>query len=601
MMLILSLRLLVSWPNKTKEKMIKYLFILFLCIMVSIQGQQTAPAITKTQDSSYDIQDSVMVKTRDGAMISAMVVRKKGEKAALPVVFQFTIYVRDTGRDLQTLKDAADKGYVGVIAYARGKRLSPDDINPYEFEANDTYDVIDWISRQKWCNGKIGMYGGSYNGFSQWAACKTLHPALKTIVPYVANRPGMGLPMENNIFINPNYEWAFYVGNNKYLDNETGNDRKRFRAMMFNWWDKGEAYNKMDSIDGTPNKWFQKWITHPDFDEYWQKMAPYKEDFKQINIPVLAFDGYYNDSQNSSIYYLKELQKYSPNTPFYLIIGPYGHFGTQQGGEKEVNEYKVDEVALFDIRKITYEWLDYILKNEPKPSVLKDKINYEVMGANEWRSAPSFEKMNNNVLKLYLSNQKKNGTYYLDPKTSNKNTFLSQTVDFKDRKLSGNSDYYPSPIEKNELDQSTGFVFTSNPVEKSMIVNGSFVGGLHISINKKDVDLGVTLYELTPEGKYFHLSYYIGRASYAKDITKRNLLKPGDKTWIEFTNSHFVCKKLQKGSRIVVKIDVNKNPFSQLNYGTGKDVSTETIKDASIPLEIKWYNDSYVKIPVFIE
>lgn len=84
-------------------------------------------------------------------------------------------------------------------------------------------------------------------------------------------------------------------------------------------------------------------------------------------------------------------------------------------------------------------------------------------------------------------------------------------------------------------------------------------------------------------------------------ITKRNLLKPGDKTWIEFTNSPFVSKKLQKGSRIVVKIDVNKNPFSQLNYGTGKDVSTETIKDATIPLQIKWYNDSYIKIPVLNE
>ncbi|MBV8328513.1 CocE/NonD family hydrolase [Chryseobacterium sp.] len=581
--------------------MIKYLFILFLYIAAFAKGQYTKQSPDKTYDHSYDIQDSVMIKTRDGAVISAMVVRKKGVMNPLPVVFQFTIYVRDAGRDLQSLKEAADRGYVGVMAYTRGKRLSPEAVNPYEYEANDTYDVIDWISKQKWCNGTIGMYGGSYNGFSQWAACKTMHPALKTIVPYVANRPGMGLPMENNIFITPNYEWAFYVGNNKYLDNETGNDRQRFRSMMFKWWEKGASYNRMDSIDGAPNRWFQQWIAHPDFDVYWQKMAPYKEDFKQINIPVLAFDGYYNDSQNSGIYYLKELQKYSPNTPFYLIMGPYGHFGTQKGGEKEINGYKVDEVAIFDIQKITYEWLDYILKNGPKPSVLKDKINYEVMGANQWRSAPSFEKINNDVLKLYLSRQKKNGTYFLDSKNSGQNTFLSQTVDFRDRKLSGNSDYYPSPIEKNELDKSTGFIFTSDPVEKSVIVNGSFLGRLHIEINKKDVDLGVTLYEWTPEGKYFHLSYYIGRASYAKDITKRHLLKPGDKTWIEFTNSHFISKKLQKGSRIVVKIDVNKNPFSQLNYGTGKEVSTESIKDASIPLQIKWYNDSYVKIPVLNE
>ncbi|NIF04656.1 CocE/NonD family hydrolase [Chryseobacterium sp. Tr-659] len=581
--------------------MTRHLFIFFLFACSIIQGQQMRQTLADAHESSYNIQDSVMVKTRDGAMLSVMVVSKKGVIKPLPVVFQFTIYVRDTGRDLQSLKDAADRGYVGVMAYARGKRFSPDEINPYEFEAGDTYDVIDWISKQKWCNGNVGMYGGSYNGFTQWAACKTLHPALKTIVPYVANRPGMGLPMENNIFINPNYEWSFYVGNNKYLDNETGNDRQRFRSMMFKWWDAGAAYSKMDSIDGTPNRLFQQWISHPDFDEYWQKMAPYKEDFKHINIPVLAFDGYYNDSQNSSLYYLKELQKYSPNTPFYLIIGPYGHFGTQRGGEKEINGYKVDDTALFDINAITYEWLDYILKNGPKPSVLKDRINYEVMGANEWRSAPSFEKMHNKMLKFYLSDQKRKTAYFLDPQSPRKSTFLSQTVDFKDRKISNNNDYYPSPIEKDELDTSTGFIFTSDPLSKTMMVNGSFVGGLHIAVNKKDADLGVTLYELTPEGKYFHLSYYIGRAGYAKDITKRALLKPGEKTWIEFTNTHFVSKKLRRGSRLVVKIDVNKNPFSELNYGTGKKVSTETIKDASVPLQIRWYNDSYVNIPVWEE
>ncbi|PIF46416.1 hypothetical protein CLU96_3447 [Chryseobacterium sp. 52] len=575
----------------------KYWFILFSFISAVFYTQETQQPLIQDQESPYDIQDNVMIKTRDGAVISAIIVKKKGNITPLPVILQSTIYVRDTGRDLQSLKDAADRGYIGVIAYSRGKRLSPNEIYPYEFEADDTYDVIDWISKQKWCNGKVGMYGGSYNGFTQWAACKKMHPALKTIVPYVANRPGMGLPMENNIFINPNYEWAFYVGNNKYLDNETGNDRQRFRKMMFKWWETGAEYNKMDSIDGTPNKWFQRWILHPSFDDYWQKMAPYKEDFKQINIPVLAFDGYYNDSQNSSLYYLKELEKYSPKTPFYLIIGPYSHFGTQVGGEEIINGYKVDPVSHVDIKKITYEWFDYILKNGKKPSVLKDKINYEVMGANEWRSASSFENMHDGFLKFYLSGQKRNQYYFLNPKQSDKNTYLSQTVNFADRKEM-NNDYYPDPIEKDEINTSNGLIFMSDPIQKAMIINGSFLGKLNIAINKKDVDLGVTLFELTPDGKYFHLSYYIGRASYAKDHTKRHLLNPNEKTSIEFTNTHLISKQIQKGSRIVVAVNVNKNPFSQLNYGTGKEVSNESIKDAFEPLLIKWYNDSFIEIPV---
>ena len=574
------------------------LFISLFLVVLNLSAQQRKATKLTSQTSDYDIQDSVSVKTRDGAILSAIIVRKKEDTTPKPVILQYTIYVRDKGRDLKTLKESADHGYVGIMIYSRGKRFSPNEINPYENESTDVYDAIDWISKQKWCNGSVGMFGGSYNGFTQWAACKTVHPALKTIVPYVANRPGMGLPMENNIFINPNYEWAFYVSNNKYLDTVSGNNRQRFRTMQSKWWESGTAYKKLDSIDGEPNRLFQKWISHPAFDNYWQKMAPYKLDFAQINIPVLAFDGYYNDSQNSSLYYLRELQKYNPNTPAYLIIGPYGHFGTQIGGEAVINDYKVDSLALIDIKKITYQWFDFILKNGTKPEVLKDKINYQVMGANSWRSAPSIDKMHNDFLTFYLTNTKSGNFYTANSKKSGKKDFLLQQIDLADRQKSSNNDYYPDPIIKKEIDTTSGFRFISDPLKEPVIVNGSFLGELKISINKRDVDLAVTVYEVLPNGEYFHLSYYIGRASYAKNIEKRQLLKPNTIETISFSNTHLVSKQLSKGSRLLIVIDVNKNSFSQLNYGTDKEVSDETIKDAKVPLQIKWYIDSFVKIPV---
>ncbi len=234
-----------------KKVSVVYLFLLISYHLFS----QTKVTQSSNLDDNYTFQD-VLIETRDGAKISAIVVRKKEWQQAKSVLLQSTIYVRDKDRDLITLKESADRGYIGVMAYARGKRFSPNEIWPYENDANDAYDVIDWLSKQKWCDGRVGMFGGSYNGFTQWAATKKLHPALKTIVPYVANRPGMGLPMENNVFINPNYEWSFYVGNNKYLDTIAGNDRQRFRDMMFNWWESGIAYNKMDSLEGTPNRLF---------------------------------------------------------------------------------------------------------------------------------------------------------------------------------------------------------------------------------------------------------------------------------------------------------------------------------------------------------
>ena len=573
-------------------------FIFLILLIANAFSQQTSKTKAEDLKSVYNIQDSVMIKTRDGAFISAIVVRKKGVSIPKPVILQFTIYVSDQGRDIKSLKSAADNDYVGVIAYTRGKRFSPGEIFPYENDGNDAYDVIDWISEQEWCDGRVGMYGGSYNGFTQWAACKKMHPALKTIVPYVANRPGMGLPMENNVFINPNYEWSFFVGNNKYLDTVAGNDRQRFRKMQFKWWQSGVAYKKLDSIDGSPNRLFQRWIQHPSFDEYWQKMAPYQKDFAHINIPVLAIDGYYNDSQNSSLYYLRELHKYNPKADSYLIIGPYSHFGAQKGGTAVLNGYKVDADALINTNKITYEWFDYIFKNKPKPEILKDRINYQVMGANEWRSAPSLEKMNNGFLTFYLSNTKSGDFYSLNNKKPAKKGYLPQEVDFADR-VNSNNYYYPDPIINEQVDTTNGYVFISDPIKEPLLVNGSFLGEIKASINKKDMDIGVTLYEVMPDGTYFHLAYFIGRASYAKDSTHRNLLKPDTIESIPFSNTHLISKQLSKGSRLLITLNVNKNPFSELNYGTGKIVTEESIKDAKEPLRIKWYNDSFVKIPVW--
>ncbi|MNY38038.1 hypothetical protein D3C86_1726340 [compost metagenome] len=113
------------------------------------------------------------------------------------------------------------------------------------------------------------------------------------------------------------------------------------------------------------------------------------------------------------------------------------------------------------------------------------------------------------------------------------------------------------------------------------------------------MDIGMTLFEVMPNGERFHLSYFLGRASYAKDMTRRTLLKEGAISSIPFSSPRMFSRYLSKGSRLLLVLDINKNPFAQINYGTGKDVSAESIADAKVPLIIKWYNDSYVDIPVW--
>lgn len=565
-----------------------------LCLGIAMVSMAQSPSLrdSMVQSGQYIVEDSILIETQDHAWISALVVRRKENADPLPVILQFTIYARVT--DIRKAKDAADRGYVGVMAYTRGKRFSPDEPVPYEHDGADVYDVINWISRQPWCNGKVGMMGGSYNGFTQWAATKKLHPALKTIVPSASVAPGLDVPMMNNVFMSFPFSWTYYVTNNKWLDNEDYNG-PHWGQMMENWFQQGVAYHSMDSLMGRPpNTIFRRWLDHPTYDQYWQDMIPYKEEFRKINIPVLTTTGYYDGGQVGALYYMREHMKYNPLAEHYLLIGPYGHFGSQGYPDSVYNGYAIDQKAIVPIFDYIYQWFDYILKGKQKPAFLKDKVNYAVMGANEWKHAPSLQTVSKDTLRFYLDHRKDDELVAKKPKVLR---YAEMQVDFADRTTVHNY-YYNFKTIWDSLFDGGGVMYKSEPMKQEIDISGCFTGKMQVMINKKDMDYSLVLFEEMPDGKYFFLSYFMGRASHAGSNIRRELLVPGRKTELSFVNSYFTSKRLQKGSRLILIVNVNKSPREQINYGTGKEVSGETIRDGGEPLKIRWFNASYINIPL---
>lgn len=600
-----------------KNPIIEALFVVVVAVIFLASCKQKdsiqTPRTVTENGATYLVQDSILISTRDGAKIHAIVIRDAKITEPGPTVLFHSIYARKS--DLKKAKMAVDHGYVGVVSYTRGKGLSPDFVAPYKHEATDTYEVIDWISKQDWSNQKVGMYGGSYAGFTQWASVKhKVHPALKTIVPSVSAAPGIAEPMENGVRQNFHFPWHHYVSNNKYLDTTLYFNGQRWRELNMKWYETGVAYNLMDSLDGLPNPQFKERLLHPTYDTYWQNMMPYKEEFAHIDIPVLAITGYYDGGQIGTQYYLKEHTKYNKNAEHYLVIGPYTHFGAQHKPDTHILGYDIDPLAQINITALIFEWFDHILKGKVRPDLLKAKINYEVMGANKWEHAPSLDQMANDTLKYYLSNERSgvafkstygsgnNGKdihYTLAKQLGNSEGYLEQTVDFSDRSnLTWNSSSWRN-IVANNLTIGQGFSFVSEPFTSDFELNGSFGGEISVSINKKDFDYTVLLFEQTPDRKFFALTLpYVGRASYVADREHRQLLTPHAKTKLPFGIVRITSKKIGKGSRLVVVINGIKEPFTEINYGTGKKVSEESIADAKEPLIIKWYGDSYLEIPV---
>lgn len=544
----------------------------------------------------YQVKEDVLIPTPHGVTLSAMRMHK-ADGQRRPALMFFTIYA-DEAQHRNTLREMAARGYAGIVVDARGKRLGPDKVAPYEHEGEDAHAAIDWISRQDWNDGRVAMTGGSYSGFAQWAAARHGHPALKAIVPAVAAIPGQGVPMENNVFLNANYGWAFYVTNQRLLDTSVYQDRDRWTSLNIRWFESGRPYRELDGVDGTPNPWLQKWLKHPSFDTYWQKMAPWGAQFAGIRIPVLSITGYFDDGQISALHYYREHLRHNPRADHTLLMGPWDHFGAQGRPAPELQGYRVDPAAVQPVNVIIFQWLDHVLKGGPRPALLADRVNLQIMGSNTWLHAPSLQAAAPEVLRFHLQPAKEGRHHMLASRKPLHRSGHVQTVHLADRTTQNNRSYYPWPIVRDTLDVGDAPVFVSEPLDAAYDVVGRFSADLAVRINKRDVDLGLTLYEQLPDGRYFHLGYFLGRASFAKDPTRRQLLVPGAVTRLPVTRSRMTARRVAAGSRLVLVADVNKNQHAQVNHGTGKDVSEERAEDGKEPLTMEWLSDSVLRVPV---
>jgi len=539
----------------------------------------------------YTVENEVLIRTPDGASISAVVVRPNAPANPLPALLEFRIDDSQTGA-----KDSAAHGYVGVVAYARGRRKSTPGFIPFQHDGEDARAVINWIAQQAWNDGRVGMYGEGYSGFMPWAAAQRPPPALKAIATSASIAPGINFPMEGGIFKNSAYGWSLQMAG-KDIPDTGSDDAAQWRALDQKWYRSGRRYRDLGRLYGEHNPIFIRWLNHPSYDRFWQKLVPYREQFAHVNIPVLTMTGYFAASEPGDLYYFAQHHRYHPHADDTLIVGPYDDAMMQLGLSVNLHGYQVDSVALVDFRELRFQWFDHVFKGSPGPSLLAGNVNYEVMGANEWQHAASLDAMTDGSVRYYLEGAG-GANHRLSLHKNANDAFVQQTVSFTDR---ADAAWTPSPdFISRSLAPRHGAIFISEPLTKSTEFDGLFSGRLDFAVNKMDVDLSVTLYELLPGGDYVRLfsPTFEFRASYARDRAHRHLLKAGERQELAFKSERLTSRQLQPGSRLVMVLGIGKRPDREINYGMGGDVSEESIADGKAPLKIRWYGDSYIDIPV---
>jgi len=536
-----------------------------------------------------DMQWGVKIPMRDGVTLNATVFQPHAQKEALPVIFTFTPYIGDSYTDRAMY--FAQHGYVYALVDARGRGNSGGSFEPFVNEAKDGYDVVEWLAKQSYSNGRVTMWGGSYAGFDQWTTLKEFPPHLATIVPAAAAHPGVDFPFEYNIFGPYVEQWLTFTSGVTSNGNLFG-AASFWGAKAREYYDGHLAFKEYDRIAGNPSAVFQKWLQHPVPDAYYDAMVPSPDQYKRISFPILTITGHYDGDQPGAFTYYKRHMEYgTPDAKqnHFLIIGPWDHAGTRTP-RREVGGLKFGEASVLDLNKLHTEWYDWVMKSGKKPEFLKRRVAYYVVGAGaeNWKYADSLESISNEKRTLYLdSNGKANSVFQSGALAEKPVTGTSAdkwTYDPLDtRPGDAEPDDDPVGLTSQRAVMNTygnGAVYHSEPFAEATEVTGFLKLTVWLAMDVPDMDLEADVYEILPSGESVSLTGASMRARYRESLRQEKLVTPGKTEKYVFDNFTFFSRRIAKGSRLRLFLRCLNTPSTEKNYNSGGVVALETGKDA---------------------
>ncbi|MDP9267450.1 MAG: CocE/NonD family hydrolase [Acidobacteriota bacterium] len=574
------------------------LVVVLLIMTGVIFGQEQPPKAEVPQE--VDLIWGVKVPMRDGVKLNATVYRPHDQKERLPVVFTFTPYISDSYHARAWY--FAQHGYVFALVDVRGRGNSGGNFEPFANEGRDGHDVVEGLAQQPWSNGSVTMWGGSYAGFDQWSTLKELPPHLKTIVPVASAYAAADFPFFKNVAFPYEIQWLTYTSGVTGQGNLFGESAfwiQKFRERYMT----NAPFRDLDKIVGNTSTVWQKWMAHPEPDAYWSAMAPTREQYARMNVPILSITGMYDGDQTGAMTYYREHMQYGSadaKARHYLIIGPWDHPGTRTP-KAEVGGLKFGAASLLDMNKLHKDWYDWTLKSGTKPEFLKQRVAYYVTGKDEWKYADTLEAISNRTSTLYLGSAGKANSVF-ESGTLGANATAADAAK-QDQWTYDPLDTRPAEMEKEDIanpitDQryalnlyGNGVVYHSVPLEQDTEISGYLKATLWLAMDVPDTDISVSVYEIQLDGTSIALTSDLIRARYRESLTEAKLVKTGEINKYEFNTFQWMSRLVKKGSRLRLVIGCPNSIYVQKNYNSGGVVADESGKDARTA-HITLYHDA---------
>ena len=358
--------------------------------------------------SSYDyVKREVMVPMRDAVRLHTVIVIPRGASRA-PIILTRTPYNASgrAGREasphmLGTLPQGDEvfvaAGYIRVFQDVRGKYGSEGDYlmtrplrgplnSTSTDESTDAYDTIDWLVKNvPESNGKIGMLGSSYEGFTVVMALINPHPALKVAAPMSPMVDGW---MGDDWF----HFGAFRQVNLDYFTEQTAVQGEGHSIVRQGYDDyenflrAGSAGNfaKAAGLDQLP--WWRKMAEHPAYDSFWQLQALDKTMAAQpLKVPTMWIQGLWDqeDMWGAIHCYLAVEPKDQANNMNFLVMGPWRHSGVNYDGYSLGPLRWEGDTALQFRRDVLKPFFDQYLKDGAPKADTPPVLIYNT-GENHW-------------------------------------------------------------------------------------------------------------------------------------------------------------------------------------------------------------------------
>lgn len=531
------------------------------------------------------------VPMRDGICLNVAVYLPRDATGPIPAVMELTPYTIDHAHgDGQYFPK---RGLAYVVADVRGRGDSEGDFTPILNDAFDGFDLIDWIAKQEWNDGRVVMFGGSYTGQNQWLILGQKHPAVVAISPAAAFASGIDIPRGGvpNIY---DAKWEGVVwGNALYAHSGADNgiwaqEIREAIAQGRPVWTAGESFGVTFNV-------LRKFVEEPGL-ENWSNMYSSSEQLRGIEVPVLTVTGTHDDCMPGTIYHWQRYEQLASESALaksHLVIGTWDHAGTDSG-KNSVGELQFAEAARVPIRELRTDWFRHILFGEALPEFLSDRFVYYVAGSEEWRSNSSLQAVTKDFMNLNLqSSPGKNDVFHsgwltsdatdspeylikLDPKDSRAldleliprpgatvdNPLFAQAYNSLLMTQGGND---PTNQIFTVTVDGNGLIYHSAPFEAPVTMVGKPKLSLEIIPDQPEADLSVLLHEIRPDGSSIFLSSELARLSRFNTTAQGSLLVE-ERNVIVLDDFRFCSRTIAQGSRLRLTI---RSPWSALIIPNG--------------------------------